>query len=895
VVEYHPVDCHEVTNNVNNANANGGNGNRGNRNENYGNNNRCTCKEFLSCNPRDFDGKGGAIVLTRWIEKLESVMDINGCVNNQKVRYASSSLINKALTWWNTQIQARGREVAMRMTWEEFKALMVGEFCPSNVMEKLKTEFQNDSRVLPKAFVGPPRNAYIGFHPKCGKCFAYHPEGGPCSLCYNFQKPCHFARDCHATVRQVTPINALNRAPGHVGNHLTIEGSRNPRNNENQARGRAFNVNAVDAQQDPNIVTGTFSLNDHFATVLFDSGADFSFISTKFVPLLNVKLSIVKHGYVIEVADGMDWLSKHKAEIVCHEKVVMIPLANGEGLPPQRQVEFRIDLVPRATPVAKSTYRVVPSEMQELSKQLQELQDKGFIRPTHSLLTNALAVFMNLMNRVCKPYLDKFVIVFIDDILIYLKSKEEHEAHLKLVLELLKKENKIEAVKNWKLPKTLSEIRSFLGSAGFGCVLMQRYVSRQLKIHEKNYTAHDLELGVLVFALKIWRHYLYGTKSIIYTDHKSLQHIFDRKELNMRQRRWIELFSDYDYEIRYHPGKANVVANALTSKIQNAPAEMLCGMDQQMEKKEDGGLYFMARIWLLLVGDTRTVIMNEAYFIRYSIHLGANKMYCDLRDMYWWPGIKKYIATHVSKYLTCSKVKAKHQRPSDIAEGLRNIFGYEYSLSSLNGWINWDTHVSLAEFSCNNSYHSSMRYALFEALYGRRCRSPVLWTEIGERWLIRPEFVQETTDKVVLIKERLKVARDRQKSYVDNRRKPLEFEVGDQVLLKVSPWNAYRLRLPQKLSGVHDTLHVSNLKKCLADKNLHVPLGEVKIDKTLHFVKEHVEIIDRKVKKLKRSRIQIVKVRWNSKRGPGFTLKREDFMKAKYLNLFVDQADESTS
>ncbi|GJS70409.1 putative reverse transcriptase domain-containing protein [Tanacetum coccineum] len=224
---------------------------------------------------------------------------------------------------------------------------------------------------------------------------------------------------------------------------------------------------------------------------------------------------------------------------------------------------------------------------------------------------------MDLMNRVCKPYLDKFVIVFIDDILIYSKMKEEHEVHLKLVLELLRREklyakfskcefwlkevhflrhvvnqrgihvdpSKIEAVKNWKAPTTPSEVRSFLGLAaiicdasnqGLGCVLMQRgkviaYASRQLKIHEKNYTTHDLELGAIVFDLKTWRHYLYGTKSVIYTDHKSLQHIFNQKELNICQRRWIELFSDYEYEIRYHPGKANVVADALSRKKRVKP------------------------------------------------------------------------------------------------------------------------------------------------------------------------------------------------------------------------------------------------------------------------------------------------------------------------------------
>ncbi|GJV21580.1 reverse transcriptase domain-containing protein [Tanacetum coccineum] len=693
-------------------------------------------------------------------------------------------------------------------------------------------------------------------------------------------------------------------------------------------------------------------------------------------------------------------------------------------------------------------------------------------------LTNAPAVFMDLMNRVCKPYLDKFVIVFIDDILIYSKTKEDHEVHLGLVLELLRKEklyakfskcefwlqevhflghvvnqngihvdpSKIEAVKNWKTPTTPSEIRSFLGLAGYyrrfianfskiakpltsltqknqkyvwgveqeeafqalknnlcdapiltlpdgvedfvvycdasnqglGCVLMQRgkviaYASRQLKIHEKNYTTHDLELGAVVFSLKTWRHYLYGTKSVIYTDHKILQHIFDQKELNMRQRRWIELFSDYECEIRYHPGKANVVADALSrkerlkpkrvramavtihigmrEKIQAAQSEALKQenilmenlhrLDQQMEKKEGESLYLIDHIWVSLVGGMREMIMNKAHKSKYSVHPGADKMYHDLRDMYWWPGMKRDIATYVSKCLTCSKVKAEHQRPSGLlqqpeipewkwdkitmdfitklprsksrhdtiwvivdrltksahflairedysTEKLAKIYvdeivarhgvpvsiisdrdgrftsrcwqtvqkalgtrldmstAYhpqtdgqsERTIQTLEDMLracvidfggSWDVHLPLAEFSYNNSYHSSIRCAPFEALYGRKCRSPVLWAEIGESSLIGPELVQETTDKVVLIKEKLKAARDRQKSYADNRRKPLEFEVGDRVMLKVSPWKgvirfgkkgklapryvgpfeilerigpvAYRLRLPEELSG----------------------------------------------------------------------------------------------
>nr|GEY87889.1 putative reverse transcriptase domain-containing protein [Tanacetum cinerariifolium] len=350
----------------------------------------------------------------------------------------------------------------------------------------------------------------------------------------------------------------------------------------------------------------------------------------------------------------------------------------------QRRSDLRICLL--ATPVARAPYRLAPSEMKELSDQLQGLSDKGFIRPRTSVyskidprsgyhqlrvrevdipkiafqtryghyefqvmpfgLTNAPTIFMDLMNWVCKPYMDKFMIVFIDDILIYSKSKHEHEEHLKLILELLKKENlyakfskcefwtprvqflrhvidsqdihvdhaNIESIKDWVAPKTPTKIRQFLGLAdkeeaifqllkqklcsasilalpegtenfvvyydashkGLGAVLMQNekvvsYASRQLKIYEKNYTTYALELGVMVFTLKIWRHCLYGTKCTMFIDHKSLQHILDQNQLNMRQRRWLKLVSDYDCEIGYHPGKVNVVTYALSRKERIKP------------------------------------------------------------------------------------------------------------------------------------------------------------------------------------------------------------------------------------------------------------------------------------------------------------------------------------
>ncbi|KAI3815559.1 hypothetical protein L1987_15230 [Smallanthus sonchifolius] len=235
---------------------------------------------------------------------------------------------------------------------------------------------------------------------------------------------------------------------------------------------------------------------------------------------------------------------------------------------------------------------------------------------------------------------------------------------------------------------------------------------------------------------------------------------------------------------------------------------------------------------------------------------------------------------------------------------------------------NWDSHLSLIEFSYNNSYHTSINMAPFEALYGRKCRSPICWNEIGESQITGPELIQETSDKIIQIRDNIRAARSRQKSYADKRRKPLEFQVGDLVLLKVSPWKgvirfgkkgklapryvgpfkilerigkvAYKLELLPSLGNVHPTFHISNLKKCLADENLHIPLADVRIDETMHFVEKPVEIMDREVKQLKRSRIPIVKVRWESKRGLEFTWEREDQMKLKYPHIFTNNVVPSS-
>ena len=436
-------------------------------------------------------------------------------------------------------------------------------------------------------------------------------------------------------------------------------------------------------------------------------------------------------------------------------------------------------------------------------------------------LSNAPAKFMDLMNRLFQSQLDKSVVVFIDDILIYSGSKEEHAEHLRRVLETLRENQlyakfskcefwldsvsflghiisdsgisvdpaKVEAVHTWPRPKTVTDIRSFLGLAGYyrrfvknfsslakpmtslmkkdapfiwtdqcetsfqrlkdaltsapiltipegtegyevycdasglgmGCVLMQHgkvvaYASRQLKKHEENYPTHDLELGAIVFALKIWRHYLYGVSITIYSDHKSLKYVFTQKELNMRQRRWMEFLKDYDIDLQYKEGKANVVADALSRRAPSLYAlvtgstlldeiraaqlsdQYISDIKQRLtigtfdsrkyafQLHDDGLIRLNGRLCLPRDSSELTgKVLSESHCSTTSVHPGASKMYKDMKRHFWWSGMKKDVTEYVLRCLTCQKVKFEHRRPGGWYNRCRSPSGS----STIYPWTSW--------------------------------------------------------------------------------------------------------------------------------------------------------------------------------------------------------------
>ncbi|GJT81594.1 putative reverse transcriptase domain-containing protein, partial [Tanacetum coccineum] len=837
----------------------------------------CTYKEFLACNPKEYDEKGGAIVYTRWIKKMESVQDMGKCEENQKVKYTAGLFVG-FMSWLATEPKTIQRAAQKDGTLTD-EAVRNGSLKKNPEKRGNSGEPNRDRNVRDEnkrtrtgnAFAtttNPVRREYNDTIPKCVSCNLHHPPEIPFRACFNYGRPRHMEKDCRVDPRIVNSMNARNptATPGAWGNRpnqvVANNGGQGRGNTSNQARGRAFMLGADEALQDPNIITGTFTLNDHYAITQFNSSADYSFVSTTFIPLLGIKPSELGFSYEIEIASGqlvdidrvirgckleieghmfdiklipfgsgsfdliigMDWLSSYKAEIIFHEKVVKIPLQDGQvlrvigerpekkmrylmsakakkqkqeetvvvrdflkvfsndlsGLPPIQEIKFRIDLIPRAIPVVKSPYRLAPSEMEEFSIQLKELQDKGFIQP--SLSPWGVPLLGHVING--------------------------DEIHVD--------PSKIEAVRNWEALRT-----PFEKSKTFDWGEEQEKAFQTLKDKLCNAPSLALPDGPKYF--------------VVYYDASGLG--LDCVLMQRGKRHWKELFSDYEV-------KFATILNKILAAQEEAPDEsagLQRGLDELIEHRSDEALYYLDRIWVPLKGDVRTLIMDESHKSKYYVHPGAKKMYHDLKDSRFtsrfWQTMQEALGTKLDM--------STAYHPQTDSQNERTIQTLEDMISACI--LTLREEVSLTDY------------------VGR----------IGEGHLIGSELVQETIKKISQIKNRLKATRDRVVRFGKKGKLAPRFVRPFKITERIG-LVAYRLRLPEELNGVHDTFHMSNLKKCLVDPTLQVPLDEIQVDAKLNVVEEPVKNLEREFKKLKRSRIAIVKVRWNSKRGPEFTWEHED-------------------
>nr|GEU78303.1 putative reverse transcriptase domain-containing protein [Tanacetum cinerariifolium] len=938
----------------------------------------CTYPNFMKCKPLYFKGTERVVELTQWFERMEFVFRISNYTVKNQIKFSTCTLLGSALTWWNFHVKTVGHNFAYAMTWINLKKKMTDMYYPMGEIKKLEELALMCSRMFPeesdkiKRYVGGfpniihgslmaskpktmqdeiefttelmdkkidtfaerqaknkrkfddtsrnnqnqqqpnkkqntgraytarsgEKKPYRGSKPLCSKCNYHH--DGQCALkCYKCNRVGHLACDCKSTANANTANNQRGTRAGQKATwfecgaqgHFKRECPKLKNNNRGN-QGRNGNAPAKV------YVVGNIGTNSD--NVITELGS-------------------------FDVIIGMDWLAKYQVVIVCAEKIVRIPwvlIIRGDGS--DRGNETRLNII-SCTKMQKYMLKgchvflahVTTKKAKDKSEE-KRLEDVPIVQDFPEVFPEDLPGLARYYRRFVKEFL--------------------------------------------KIAKSMTKLTQKGVKFDWGD---KEEAAFQL-IKQKLCSALILALpeGSEDFVV-------YCDASHKGLDHKSLQHILDQKELNMRQCHWLELFSDYDCKMCYHPRKANVVADALSRKERNKPLRvralvMTIGLNlpkqileaqteaqkpknykkediggmirkdmskEKLETRADRTLCLNGRSWLPCYGDLRTVIMHESYKSKYSIHLGFDKMYQDMKKLYCMDFItklpkssqgydtiwvivdrltksaifipmretdpmeklarmylKEVVMRHgISVLIICDhdpRFASNFWRSFQKALGtsldmstayhLQNDGQSERTIRTLQdmmcayvidfgkGWVN---HFPLVEFSYSNSYHASIKAAPFEAFYGRKWRLTVCWTEPNMKDDVATYVSKCLTCAKVKAEHRrpLRVVRFGKRGKLNLRCvRPFKVLEKDKAV-------AYKFELPQELSRVHNMFHVSNLKKCYADEPLAVPLDGLHVDDKLHFIKEPVEIMDRKVKRLKRSRILIVKVRWNSRRGPEFT------------------------
>ncbi|WVZ63978.1 hypothetical protein U9M48_013565 [Paspalum notatum var. saurae] len=1051
--------------------------------------------DFLKGNPPTFSHSADPLQADDWLRAVERQLDIAQCNDQERVLYALGQLRGATLDWWESY-RPQDREC---FTWAQFRDRFRSHHVPAGIMKMKKKEFlslKQGSMTVTEyrdKFLQLARYASTEVAEDMDRALLTEQKSReiedrkrkftptPTNGSNRPRQPKQQA--VTALVNHSSRIQAVSPATTRRRNPTSKVKSRTPGNKRQQGRpnqrnkgpwqGKVNHVTAEAAAEAPNVILDTFLVNSKPATVLFDMGATHSFIAKSFAEQHNISISSIKRPMIvsspgekistssiyskvsinirgvefrtglividsvgIDVILGMETLNKWGVKIDCASRTVHLTAPDGQ------KVE-----------ISASSPTGCLHQMEARSTDgIRVVCDYPDVFPDE--LPGYYRRFIENFSKIAKP----------------MTSLLEKDAAFKwtsdrqAAFDELKK--RLTTAPVLTLPDQQKKFTVYCDASrdGLGCVLMQEgkvvaYGSRQLCKQEVNYPTHDLELAAVVYALKIWRHYLFGQRCEIYTDHKSLKYIFTQNELNMRQRRWLELIKDYDLEIHYHPGKANVVADALSrksyanmalgfemppelceefeslnlgflshttvaafeaeptleeeinkyqkedEKLQEIRESLKKGEAPDFKEDERGTLWYKNRICVPNVDSIWKLILSEAHDTAYSIHPGSTKMYYDLKDRFWWPGMKRAVAKYMAVCDTCQRMKAEHQRPAGLLQPLKVpewkweeitmdfIVGLPRTQKGYNSiWVvvdrltkvahfipmnttysgarlaelyisrivclhgvpkkiisdrgsqftsrfweqlhdsldtklrfstvyhpqmdgqtertnqvledmlracaiqygtSWDKCLPYAEFSYNNSYQASLKKSPFEALYGRRCRTPLFWDQIGEKQVFGPGIIEDAEQQLRVVQENLKIAQSRQKSYADNRRRELNFKVDDFVYLKVSPMRGVR-RFNMKGKLAPDILDHSRcwrrrLKKCLRVPEEQAPLEDLNVQEDLTYTEHPVKILETSERITRNKRIKMCRVQWSHHTETEATWEREDEMKEAYPNLFASQ------